>query len=131
MIDVYKKLIGIFILFSILSCSTKQNLLPAEDALDAVREFKDAYQNGNYEKAKFYCVNDEANSLKLDSIFKKYQSLSNPQKAQLKSASIIILKNEIVNEQTSHIIISNKNIAANDTFNVVKKNNVWLIKLSN
>jgi hypothetical protein len=132
MINVFKKILFVCILFIANSCADKQNLLPAEDALDAVRLFKDAYQNGNYEKAKFYCVDDNANKLNLDLIFKNYQNLSNQEKTQLKSAPIIILKNESIDEHTSQIIISNnKNINSNDTFKVVNMNNTWLIKLSN
>ncbi len=130
MINVLKKIIYFSIIPLIISCSTNQKLLPAEDALDAVRLFKDAYQNGNYEKAKFYSVQDELNNVILDSIFKKYQRLSNSEKKLLKSASMIILKNENIDEQTAQIILKNNTIATNDTFKVVKLKNDWLIKLS-
>ena len=130
MTNVLKKIMCFFMFLLILSCSNNEKLLPAEDALDAIRLFKDAYQNGNYEKAKFYCLDNESNKVKLDSIFKNYQSLSNAEKTQLKSASLIILKNETMDEQSVQIILANKASATNDTFKVVKLNNIWQINLS-
>ena len=127
--NVLNKIFNFFIIFLCISCSTNEKIMPAEDALDAIRMYKNAYQNGNFEKAKFYCINDEPNKIKLDTIFKKYQQLSNSEKTQLKSESIIILNNRIIDEKNAQIIISNKLLVSNDTFNVVKSNNVWLIKL--
>ena len=128
MTNVLKKIMYFLMLLLFVGCSSNEKLLPAEDALDAVRLFKDAYQNGNYEKAKFYCLDNELNKIKLDSIFKNYQSLSNAEKTPLKSASLIILKNETIDEQNVQIILANKANATNDTFNVIKLNNLWLIK---
>ncbi len=128
--NILNKIFNFFIIFLCISCSTNEKIIPAEDALDAVRLFKDAYQNGNYEKAKFYCLDNESNKVKLDSIFKNYQSLSNAEKTQLKSASLIILKNETMDEQSVQIILANKSSVNNDTFKVVKLNNIWQINLS-
>ncbi len=130
MIKVFNKITFILFFVFIASCSTKQELLPAEDALDAVRLFKDAYQNGDFEKAKFYCLIDASNQVKLDSIFKRYEQLSNSEKTQLKTESIIILNNKNIDENNVQIIVSNKPMASIDTFHVTKQKEFWLIQLS-
>ncbi|MBS4042592.1 MAG: hypothetical protein KGZ59_02125 [Chitinophagaceae bacterium] len=125
-----KNICFVFLLLMIGSCNTKEAFKPAEDALDAVRFFSDAYQQGKQEQAKLYCVNNSNNAAQLDVLFKGYNKLSMYQKKQLASAPIIILNIQNINDSTAKITTSDQDGTSIDTFNVVQKNNIWLVNLS-
>lgn len=48
----------------IFACNNSKKFLPAEDALDAAREYKDACLKGDFEKAKFYVVPNEKKQIR-------------------------------------------------------------------
>ena len=120
----------VFLFILISSCNTKQEFTPAEDALDAVRFFKDAYQHGKQDQAKLYCLNNSSNKTQLDVLFKRYNMLSLSEKKQLASAPIIILNNQNINDSTAQIITTNQDKIIIDTFLVVQEKNIWRINLS-
>ena len=62
------------------SCSTASApLVPAENGLDAGREFIDACLKGDFERASFYMMDTKENKAILDNIEKEYrEKFANP-----------------------------------------------------
>ncbi|MEJ0083924.1 MAG: hypothetical protein WDM78_23945 [Puia sp.] len=52
-----------FFLAFIMACNAGKTFTPAEDAQDAGRQFIRASLDGDYEKARFYLLNDSVNLL--------------------------------------------------------------------
>lgn len=121
-----KYLISCLLLISI-GCSNKKTYTPAENALDAGREFIDGCLKGDFNKANFYLQHNNTN----DSIFTKlkeaYQQKSNAEKKQLQTASITILKVEEVSANITIITYSNSFSNTTSVLKVIKNNNSWLI----
>jgi aminoglycoside N3'-acetyltransferase len=109
-----------------MSCGNKQ-YQPAEDALDAAREFKNACLIGDFEKAKFYVKSTEYNTVALEDIMKRYKTTGSEQKKELKDASLRVISNKEIDSVSSQIILSNSFDKKVDTFFAVKENNSWLV----
>lgn len=119
----------IFLFLVLVSCK-QEKLKPAEDALDAAREFKNACLKGDFDRAKFYLVTNEKNNLGLDDIIKFYKAKDKEQQRELKEASIIIRSNKEISSSNAQIVLSNSFDKALDTLSVVKQNNLWLVDLT-
>ena len=109
-----------------MSCSNKQHQ-PAEDALDAAREFKNACLTGDFEKAKFYIKSTELNTIVLEDLMKLYKTIDRDQKRELKDASLRVISTKEIDSITSQIILGNSFDKKVDTFFAVKENNSWLV----
>jgi hypothetical protein len=119
----------LFLFLVFISCK-QEKLKPAEDALDAAREFKNACLKGDFDRAKFYVVSNEKNSLNLDDIIKLYKTKDKEQQKELKEASIIINSNKEISSADVQIVLSNSFDKISDTLFVVKQNNLWLVDLT-
>lgn len=124
-----KKSFILFISTCFISCSSNTNYTNAEDALDAVRIFKESCNNGNFGKAKFYCSNNTSTNNKLLSLESTYQKLNSSQKNVMQKESIVIIANRALAKDSFKVIITNFSNSIQDTFMVVNKNNTWLINL--
>ena len=114
----------------ILACNAPKKYAPAEDALDAAREFKDACLKGDVDKAKFYLMPDKKNDLKIEQAAKAFNKVLNKQaKKESKEASINIIAAKEINQEKSQIILSNSFDKKIDTFKVIHQNNLWLVDL--
>ena len=112
----------------LLSCNNQQ-YQPAEDALDAAREFKNACLKGDFKQAKFYLKSNEENNVALDQIIKQYQTKDREQKREFKDASLRVISSKEINSISSQIILSNSFDKRIDTFFAVKESNFWLVDL--
>lgn len=90
-----RSLLG-FVLFGLLllgvsACqSPSANLTPAENGLDAVREFTDAQLKGDFERARFYMVNSPTNQALLGAFEKEFRALDKTGRENWRSASLQI-----------------------------------------
>lgn len=116
----------LFCFIILVSCGNKQ-YQPAEDALDAAREFKNACLTGDFKKAKFYVKSTEYNTVALEDIMKLYKTTGSEQKKELKDASLRVISNKEIDSVSSQIILSNSFDKKVDTFFAVKENNSWLV----
>jgi hypothetical protein len=120
-----------FLILILLFTSCRQEQYkPAEDALDAAREYKNACLKGDFKKAKSYILSNEKNSLNFDELIKKYQQKDGEQKKEFKESSILIISSKEINATTSEIILSNSFDKIPDTISIVKQNNLWLVDLT-
>lgn len=113
--------------FTFYSCQTS-NYSPANNALDAAREFTVASWQGNFAKAKFYCVGNNKIDNQLKELEKKYNSLSSEQVKQYKTASIQIHQVKTTKDGTTIIFSSNIN-SNKDSLLIVNINGNWLVNL--
>lgn len=107
-------------------CSSNQ-LRPAEDALDVVREFEDACLKGDFDKADYYLLKNPGNSAKLQAIQKEYNGKAAEVQKQLREASIIIISSKEISKTNYHIILRNSYDKKTDTLQAVQQNNNWLV----
>lgn len=114
-----------FILF--LSACSQEKYVPAEDALDAAREFKNACLKGNFKKAKFYLAQNQKNNNLLYNISNEYFKNNIDQKKELANASIRIINNKEINSNLYQIVLGNSYNTKVDTLFAVKDNSTWLI----
>lgn len=118
--------LSIFFLFA---CGNKI-YKPAEDALDAAREFKDGCLKGNFDKAKYYLFPSKKNETKLNKLQDGYFKQSSKEIKQSQEASIIIKYNKQLSASKTQIIFSNSFNSIEDTLFVIYKNNIWQVDLN-
>ena len=111
------------------ACNTPKNQQPAEDALDAAREFKDACLKGDFDKAKFYLLPNKTSENKFRKIIESTHQQSTQQTKESKEASIVINAFKEISRDKSQIILSNSFDKNVDTIFVVHQNNLWLVDL--
>ncbi len=109
-----------------MSCGNKQ-YQPAEDALDAAREFKSACLKGDFKKAKFYIVQNQKNKNLIFNISDEYFKNTEAQKRELANASLRIISTKEIDSVSSQIVLSSSYDKSIDTFFAIKENNVWLV----
>lgn len=122
----------VIIMAGFISCSNEVKFKKAEDAQDAGREFIRASLDGNYEKARFYLLNDSTNTnvrllekWKLD-----YNLRTVEDKVNFKDASIIAIKVEPVDDSTVNFVYTNTfEPKDTTTIKVVRVGGEWLVDL--
>jgi hypothetical protein len=122
-------LLGIFALL-IFACNTpSKEFTPAENGLDAGREFIDACLKGDFSKASFYMVTDEINRQLLNQVESAYREKDKEGRQELRLASINIKEVAEPNDTTVIIYHSNSlDTSSKQTF-VVKRKNIWQVNL--
>jgi hypothetical protein len=117
----------LFILFN--SCNTNKKFTKAENALDAGREFIDGCLQGDFEKAQYFMLTDDANNQYLQQEKKSLDQKNAEIKKQLKESSIIINEDAVVNDSI-HIINYKNSFDKNPhALKVVLRNKVWQVDL--
>jgi hypothetical protein len=125
----------IFLVFAIAgfeSCNNDKGYKKAEDAQDAGREFIRASLDGNYEKARFYLLNDSTNTniMLLDKWKKDYNMRKTEDKVSYKDASIIAISVEPTNDSTVNFRYTNTfEPKDTTTIKIVRINGEWLVDL--
>ncbi len=115
----------IFLFF--LSACSQEKYVPAEDALDAAREFEKACLNGNFKKAKFYILQNQKNNNFLYKISNEYFKNNDDQKKELANASIRVINNKELSPNLYQTVLGNSYNNKIDTIFSVKDNNNWLV----
>lgn len=112
----------------LLSCSGTESYKKAEDAEDAGREFIRASLDGNYDKAKFYLLQDSDNIMLLDKWQTNYNKLSTEDRVSYKNANILPLNIQKLNDSTVNYQFTNS-FKRKDTTNIriVKTGGEWLV----
>lgn len=112
------------------SCSTPtKEFTPAENGLDAGREFIDACLKGDFTKASFYMVADEKNGQLLNQLESAYREKDKEGRQELRLASINI--KEVAEPNDSTVILfhsTSLDTSSKQTF-IIKKNNFWQVNL--
>jgi hypothetical protein len=116
--------------FLVVACSSpKTNFTPAENGLDAGREFIDACLKGDFSKADFYMISDEKNKQLLSIIEASYREKDKEGRQELRSASINIKEVAEPNDSTVVLYHSNSlDTSAKQTI-ILKRNNSWQVDL--
>jgi hypothetical protein len=120
-------LLGI-VLF-VAACGANENYPPAENALDAGREFIDACLKGDFEKAKFYMLQDDVNKKYLQQIENDYRKKDREGRAQYRQASINVAEISDVTETETIINYSNSFDKIGRKVKIIKQENTWLVDL--
>ena len=101
----------------------------AENAFDAGREFIDASLKGDWDKAQFYMLRNEANDKELNKLKEEYRDKSNDQKQQYHNASIIVLEENTVSDSVHIINYKNSFDSIARKLKVMQTKDGWLVDL--
>jgi hypothetical protein len=117
-----------FLVLGFYSCSSPaKSFLPAENGLDAGREFIDACLKGDFAKASFYMIADEKNKALLLQVEANYREKDKEGRQELRLASINI--KEVAEPNDSTVIIfhsTSLDTTTQQTF-ILKKGNLWQV----
>ena len=113
------------------SCSTTSApMVPAENGLDAGREFIDACLKGDFERASFYMLDTKENKAILDNIEKEYREKDKEGRQELRTASINIKEVSEPNDSTVLMYHSTSLDTTGKKTIIIKQNNRWLVNLN-
>lgn len=122
------RLFLVFLLACSISCTSKKmELLPAENAFDAGREFIDGTLKGDFEKSAFYMLVSDQNKQFLSVVEKEYRQKDKEGRQELRTASINLEKVEDLDKGQSIIYFSNSFDKKSQKIKVIKTNQGWLV----
>jgi hypothetical protein len=122
-----KQLLALLLFFAC-SCSHQQ-YHPAENDLDAGREFIDATLKGDFDKADFYLYHDNQNINFFNAYKAAYTKKNNENKKQLHDATITILEIKTLNDKETIIFFRNSFDKVSRQIKVSLQNNMWQVDL--
>ena len=121
----------IFIHFFILICtsckSPNNEMIPAENGLDAGREFIDGCLKGDFIKADFYMLQDELNVQFLKSTEAAFRVRDKEGRQQLRLASINIKSVLEPTDSTVELLHSNSYDTSQKKLFIIHRNNKWQV----
>lgn len=118
------------LLIFIVGCTAGGGYEKAENAQDAGREFIRASLDGDYQKARFYLLQDTTNLLLIERWQEDYQSLSSEDKKLHRESNIHPLNiKKLDDSTTSYRYVNSYNPKDTTTIMVVKRNGDWLVDL--
>jgi hypothetical protein len=125
-----KRLIFLLVCAVMFSCQDEAKVYPkAETALDAGREFIDAFLKGDTKRAAAYMVDDDENNALLAKLHRQLRNRSEEDEQGYKESSIIV--GDIDNITENEVVIQYK--ASYDRIprkiKVINKNEKWLVDL--
>lgn len=110
------------------ACSSPaKNYLPAENGLDAGREFIDACLKGDFGKASFYMIADEKNKALLLQVEANYREKDKEGRQELRMASINIKEVTEPNDSTVIIFHSTSLDTSKQQTIVLRKGSLWQV----
>ncbi len=122
-----KKMIFLLLPFLLPACNNASQYPPAENALDAGREFIDGCLKGAFDKAGFYMLPDDTNKQDLEKIKQTYSTRNKSDRTQYEQASIIIENVDNVSDSITIINYKNSFDKIARKVKVVKQNGNWLV----
>lgn len=115
-------------IFLLTACTTKiTDYKKAENAFDAGREFIDAGFKGDFTKAAFFMLPNEANKQLLGALETVYRSKDKEGRQQARTASINIIQVDDIDSITTIIQYSSSFEKSTKKIKVVKKEANWLV----
>lgn len=123
-------MLSAFSMLIITACKNgKEN--PAENNIDAARNFIRAALDGKFDLARTFMVPDSVNTNYMDVAERSYQKAGKETKDGYRTASIRILSSSIINpaDSTTIVVYSNSYKNDPDTLKVVRQNGQWLVDL--
>ena len=116
-----------FLLFFIFSCNAGKSFNKAEDAQDAGRQFIRASLDGDYEKARFYLLDDSVNLLLISKWQQDFDRLDRETRQQYREASILPISIRVINDSVTSYSYSNSFRKDTTTVRIVRVNGEWLV----
>lgn len=120
-------LIGVLYMLIVACSNPDKNFTPAENGLDAGREFIDACLKGDFSKASFYMVEDEKNKQLLLTVEAAYRERDKEGRQELRLASINIKEVVEPNDSTVLLYHSNSLDTSAKKAVIIKRNNIWQV----
>lgn len=125
-----KRLMFLLLWAVMFSCKDDPKIYPkAETALDAGREFIDAFLKGDTKRAEAYMLDDDENRALINKLHRQLRNRSDEDEQGYKESSIIV--GDIDNVTENEVIIQYK--ASYDRIprkiKVINKNGSWLVDL--
>ena len=117
------------LLLFIVACNAGKTFDKAEDAQDAGRQFIRASLDGDYEKARFYLLNDSVNLLLIGKWQKDFDQLDANTRQQYREASILPVSIRAINDSVTSYTFSNSFRKDTTTVRIVRVNGEWLVDL--
>jgi hypothetical protein len=124
-----KIIFGSCFLAFIFSCNAGKTFNKAEDAQDAGRQFIRASLDGDYEKARFYLLNDSVNLLLISKWQEGFDHLDRETRQQYREASILPISIRAINDSVTTYSYSNSFRKDTTTVHIVRVNGEWLVDL--
>ena len=120
------------LIFSLLlfSCKSEPDFTPAEDAMDAGRQFIDGTLKGEFKKANYYMLPNATNKSQLTQIQNNYDHQDADYRVNYRQASIIIDQEESVNDSLHIIHYQNSFDKKPLQVHVLRHNGQWVVDLS-
>jgi hypothetical protein len=110
-----------------LACNTAPAYPPAQDPLDAAREFLSATLGGDFKKANAYMLHNAENEERLQAFEKLYNGNSEQKKVAYRQASLEIREVDALNDSTTIINYRNSYDRTGHKVKVIKSGNNWLV----
>ena len=118
-----------FLLAVLISCHAGKTFNKAEDAQDAGRQFIRASLDGDYEKARFYLLNDSVNILLISKWQRDFDQLDRNTRQQYREASILPISIREINDSVTSYSYSNSFRKDTTTVRIVRVNGEWVVDL--
>jgi hypothetical protein len=125
-----KYLLSIILLPLFIACGSKQEYAPAENELDAGRQFIEATLQGDFKKANFYLMQDTTNIKLLKHMEESYKNYPEDLKKQYNSPSININSINDLSPNETEINYANSYDKIAHSIKVVKVNGKWLVQFN-
>jgi hypothetical protein len=122
-----KFLYGFLLIF--IACNAGKTFDKAGDALEAGRYFTRASLDGDYEKARFYLLNDSVNLLLISKWQEGFDKMDRDTRQQYREASILPLYLKKINDSVSVFSFSNTFRKDTTTVRIVHVKGEWLVDL--
>jgi hypothetical protein len=117
-----------FLIF-IVACHAGKTFNKAEDAQDAGRQFIRASLDGDYEKARFYLLDDSINLLLISKWQQGFDNMDRDTRQQYREASILPISIRAINDSVTTYTFSNSFRKDTTTVHIVRVQGEWLVDL--
>jgi hypothetical protein len=117
------------LLVSLFACNAGKTFNKAEDAQDAGRQFIRASLDGDYEKARFYLLNDSVNLLLISKWQQGFDKMDPETRQKYREANILPINIRAINDSITTYTYSNSFRKDTTTVRIVRLNGVWLVDL--
>ncbi|MFT4204698.1 MAG: hypothetical protein QM610_12405 [Chitinophagaceae bacterium] len=124
-----KAILFIAVVYFFFSCQQQPVYEPAQDSMEAGRQFIDGCLKGEFKRANFYMVQDATNKDELQRMQSAYDRKDADYRVQYRQASILIDHEEAVNDSVRVIYYKNSFDKEPRKVKVVQRSDQWLVDL--